>query len=80
MKDLPPDCLMGLGGWQDTLSCEDCKAIGDMWTLATYRPCPECGGKVEWAGARKWYQPRNPEWRWWRFWWPRHLPGRWIDR
>lgn len=73
VKHVTPSWLYD-GGYTQVMECQSCGRTSDEIDFT----CEFCGGRVEFAGAAKWIQPRNPEWRWWRFWWPRYLPGKWV--
>lgn len=37
-----------------TNKCKNCKVIGYNVDIASYKPCPKCGGKVKTHGVCKW--------------------------
>ena len=45
----------------ETSICKSCKVIAHRMDMATYRPCPKCGGKVKNHNVSKW-DNTNKEW------------------
>lgn len=45
------------GGWWTVTKCSECGCVGLYEDAHPARPCFNCGGKVEEAGAGKWHEP-----------------------
>lgn len=53
-KHMKPSMYYSKDTFVETNYCKNCKVIGYKMDIATYRPCPKCGGKVRRHEVCKW--------------------------
>lgn len=55
-KHMKPSMYYSSDTFVETNYCKNCRVIGYKMDIATYRPCPKCGGKIKGHAVCKWDQ------------------------